>query len=83
MPTVVVSTYNPDNSNLLPKVGEIEKPPNLENITNCQRQPSYLKRLLCFSNFLTIKPTFKTAICGKSCFCYNNLIDVELFKFKN
>ena len=27
-----------------------------------------LKRLLCSSDFLTNKPTFKTTKCGKSCF---------------
>ena len=47
---VLISTYNPNNPNVLPKVS---KPPNLKIFA--KRQPSNLKRLLCSSNFSTNK----------------------------
>ena len=43
-------------------------------LIDCKRQLSNLKRLLCSSNFSTNKSTFKTAKCGKSCFCYDYII---------
>ena len=88
-----ISTYNPYNPNVFPKVREIYR--NLQTsktlgkiftqhkLIDCKRQPSNLKRLLCSSNFSADKPTFKTAKCGKSCFCCDYIIEAELFKFKN
>ena len=88
-----ISTYNPNNPNVFPKVREIYR--NLQTsktlikifakhkLIDCKRQPSNLKRLLCSSNFSTNKPTFKTTKCGKSCFCCDYIIAAELFKFKN
>ena len=73
-----IPTYNPNNSNVFPKVTEIYG--NLETLKtlskifakykliDCKRQSSNLKRLLCF-RLLTNKPTFKTTKCRKSCFC--------------
>ena len=56
-----ISTYNPNNPNVFPKVtGNIWKPPNLENsgeifpkhiLIDWKRQTSNLKRLLCSSKF--------------------------------
>ena len=88
-----ISTYNPNNPNVFPKVREIYR--NLQtsknlgkiftkhNVFDCKRQPSNLKRLLCSSNFSTNKPTFKTTKCGKCCFCCDYIIEAELFKLKN
>ena len=88
-----ISTYNPNNPNVFPKVREIYR--NLQTsktlgkifakhkLIDCKRQPSNLKRLLCSSNFSTNKPTFKTTKCRKSCFCCDYIIEPELFKFKN
>ena len=88
-----ISTYNPNNPNVFQKVREIYR--NLLTsktlgkiftklkIIDCKRQPSNLKRFLCSSNFSTNKPTFKTTKSGKSCFCYDYIIQAELFKFQN
>ena len=88
-----ISTYNPNNPNVFPKVREINR--NLQTsktlgkifaknkLIDCKRQPSNLKRLLCSSNFSTNEPTFKTTKCEKSCFCCDYIIEAELFKFKN
>ena len=88
-----ISTFNPNNQNVFPKVREIYR--NLQTsktlgkifakhkLIDCKRQPSNLKRLSCSSNFSTNKPTFKTTKCGKSCFCCDYIIEAELFKFKN
>lgn len=56
-----ISTYNPNNPNVFPKVtGNIWKPPNLENsgkifpkhiLIDWKWQTSNLKRLLCYSKF--------------------------------
>ena len=87
-----IPTYNPNNSNVFPKVTEIYG--NLETLKtlskifakykwiDCKRQSSNLKRLLCF-RLLTNKPTFKTTKCRKSCFCWDYIVEAELFKFKN
>ena len=42
-----------------------------------------MKKLLCASNFSTIKPTFKTTKCRKICFCCDYIIEAELLKFRN
>ena len=88
-----ISTYNPNNPNVFPKVREIYR--NLQTsktlseisakhkLIDCKRQPSNLKRLLCSSNFSRNKPTFKTAKCRRSCFCCDYIIEAELFKCKN
>ena len=88
-----ISTYNPNNPNVFPKVREIYR--NLQTsktlgkifakhkLIDCKRQPSNLKRLLCSSNFSTNKPTFQTTKCGKSCFCCDYIVGAEFFKFKN
>ena len=88
-----ISTYNPNNPKVLPKVREIYR--NLQTsktfgkifakhkLIDSERQRSNLKKLLCSSNFSSNKPTFKTTKCGKSCFCCDYIIEAELFKFKN
>ena len=88
-----ISTYNPNNPNVFPKVREIYR--NLQTsktlskifakhkLIDCKRQPSNLKRLLCSSNFSTNKTTFKRTKCRKSCFCCDYIIEAELLKFKN
>ena len=88
-----ISTYNPNNPNVFPKVREIYR--NLQTsetlgkifakhkLIDCKRQPSNLKRLLCSSNISTNNSTFKTTKWGKSCFCCDYIIEAELFKFKN
>ena len=88
-----ISTYNPNNLIMFPKVREIYG--NLQTsktfgkifakhkLIDCKRQPSNLKRLLCSSNFSTNKPTFKTTKCRKGCFGCDYIIQAEFFKFKN
>ena len=85
-----ISTFNPNNSNVFPKVREIYG--NLQTsktvftkhkLIDCKRQPSNLKRFLCSSNFSINKPTSKTTKCRKSCFCSYYIIEADLFKFKN
>ena len=88
-----ISTYNPNNPNMFPKVSEVYE--NLQTsktldkifakhkLIDCKRQPSNLKRILCSSNFSRNKPTFETTKCGKSSFCCDYIIEAELFKFKN
>ena len=73
-----ISTYNPKNSKVFPKVTEIYR--NLQTsktlgktfaknkLIDCKRQASTLKRLLSSSNFSTNIPTFKIRKCRKSCF---------------
>ena len=88
-----ISTYNPNNSNTFPKVreinGNLQTSKNLGKIfakhklIDCKRQPSNLKRLSCSSNFSTNKPPFRTTKFGKSCFCYDYTIELELFEIKN
>ena len=80
-----ISTYNPNNPNVFPKVREIYR--NLQTsktlikifakhkLIDCKMQPPNLKRLLCSLN----KPTFKTTKCGKSCFRCDYIIEAELF----
>ena len=62
-----ISTYNPNNSNVFPKVreiyGNLQTSKIFAKLIDYKRQPSYLKRLLCSSNFSTNKPTFKTTKC--------------------
>ena len=74
-----ISTYNPNNPNVFPKVMKayrnlqtlktLGKIFSKQKLIDCKRQPSNLKRLLCSSNFSTNKPTFKTTKCGKSFRC--------------
>ena len=90
-----ISTYNPNNPSVFPKVrgiyGNVQTFKTLRKIfakhklIDCKRQPSNLKRILCSSNLCssTNKPTFKTTKCGKSCFCCDYIIKGDLFKFKN
>ena len=88
-----ISTYKFNNSNVFSKVREIYRNPQTSKtvgkaftkhkLIDCKKQPSNLRRLLCFSNFSTNKPTFKTTKCGKSCFCWNYVIEGEHCKFKN
>ena len=88
-----ISTYNPNNPNMFPKVRErcrnlqtskiLGKISAKHKLIDCKRQSSNLKRFLCSSNFSTNKLTFKTTKCGKSCFCCDYLIEAEQFKFKN
>ena len=88
-----ISTYNPNDPNVLTKVRGIYR--NLQTsktlgkifskhkLIDCKRQSFNLKRLLFSSNFSTNKPTFKTTKCRKSCFCCDYIIEAELFKFNN
>ena len=88
-----VSMYNPNNSNVFPKVREIygilqtsktlSKTFAKHKLIDCKRQPSNLRRLWCSLNFSTNKPTFKITKFRKSCFCCSYIIEGELFKFKN
>ena len=88
-----ISTYNPNNSNVFPKVreiyGNLQTSKTLSKIfakhklIDCKRQPSNLKRLLCSSNFSTNKLTFKTIKCRKICFSCDYIVEAELFKFNN
>lgn len=77
--TYIISTYNPNNSNVIPKVREIYGKLQTSKILSkifakyklidYKRKPSKLNRFLCSSNFPTNKSTFKTTKCGKSWFC--------------
>lgn len=77
--TYIISTYNPNNSNVIPKVREIYGKLQTSKILgkifakykliDYKRKPSKLNRFLRSSNFPTNKSTFKTTKCGKSWFC--------------
>ena len=77
--TYIISTYNPNNSNVIPKVREIYGKLQTSKILgkifakykliDYKRKPSKLNRFLCSSNFPTNKSTFKTTKCGKIWFC--------------
>ena len=91
--TYIISTYNPNNSNVIPKVREIYGKLQTSKILgkifakykliDYKRKPSKLNRFLRSSNFPTNKSTFKTTKCGKSWFCSDYIIEGALFKFKN
>ena len=88
-----ISTNNPNNPKELPKVREIYRKIQTSKtlgkifakhkLIHSKRQSSNLKRLLFSSNFSTNKPNFKTTKCEKNCFCCDDIIETELFKFKN
>ena len=85
-----ISTDNPNNSNVLPKVREIYG--NLQTLKtlgkifakhkliDCKRQLSNLKTLLCSSNFSANKTTVKITKCRKNCFFAIILLKGELLK---
>ena len=85
-----ISTYNPNNPTVFPKVremyGNLRTSKTLGKIfakhivIDCKRQLSNLKRLLCSS---TNKPTFRTRKCEKIYFCWDYIIETELFKFSH
>ena len=82
-----ISTYNPNNANVFPKVremyGSLRTSKALGKIfakhivIDCKRQLSNLKRLLCSS---ANKPTFRSRKCGKICFCCDHIIETEIIQ---